>query len=107
MMVTCDAFEFRFEVSPHWAFDFIEEGGDDSLEEAVSQFRRVWFIDDEGKNYKMTDFIVDSKWRVVDLFDGSLLGFVVGGDFGMVLFDFGSDCLQLFVVVRLVGLAEE
>ena len=39
----------------------------------------------------IVDFIVDSIGGVVDLFEWGLLGFAVGGDLGVMLFDFVSD----------------
>lgn len=108
VVIAGDGFQAGFEVScSQHALRLIEKCSYQSVNEAICKFERVGLINNGCKNNKIGSFVEDGELWMFDLFERSLVKFVVGCDFSMVLLDFVPDLTELFVLIALAGFAEQ
>ena len=108
VVVAADRLHPRLEVGrPQQTFSLIKKRVDQSIYKTIGEFQRVGFVNNYGKNYIATHLIENAVAGMLYLLERSMILFVIGGDFRVILLDLVPDLQQLLVHVAFARLAKE
>ena len=103
MMISVDGLQFRLITgNSQCSLSLVKEWCGQAVDECIGQFKGVVFLDDDCEDNELYNFVRDSVVIMFNLFEGSVLGFDVGSDLGVMLLDFVSDLEQFLVGIAVV-----